>query len=242
MKNQLFFEKMLVEDAKIDILAKNINKKEEKFRGFVKSEIEVNNQLSKKLNRRVGKYFTFNFTNYNITLLQKEIAKTISLLLGNNTENLLIVGLGNRFVASDSLGENTIASIKSDVKKFCPSVKSLTNIESTVVVKGIVQSIKPDAIIVIDSLATLDITKLACSIQITDAGIIAGGGVGSSSKLYSTKTMGVKVIAVGVPLIVNLASKVGVNAFLCPHQIDIYVNKVSKILSKSIDLLVLNKF
>ncbi len=88
------------------------------------------------------------------------------------------------------------------VSAFCPSVMANTGIESFDIIRGIVRSIKPDYIIVIDSLASLSIDRLNRTIQITDSGINPGSGIGNNRKEISKDTLGVPVIAIGVPTVV----------------------------------------
>lgn len=229
MKNDIFFEESVFEEAKIVENLKKLGATTQKYRMFTKTELEINDELAKIINRKKGRYITFNIQK-ETTKLVLEIANTINDLVEDKS-NVLVVGLGNRFVTADSLGENTLSKITlKNVLKFCPSVKSETNIDSPLLVKGVVDTVKPTGVIVIDSLATRDTSKLATSIQLTDAGIVAGGGVYKSDKLFSLETLKVPVIAVGVPLIVGIKG-----SFFCPHQIDIYVDKMASILAKSIN-------
>ena len=228
MKNDIFFEESVLEEGKS---IENLNKLgaiTKKYYMFTKTEIKINDKLSKIFNRRKGRYITFDIKKTTSKLIV-EIANSINNLVKEKT-NILVVGLGNRFVTADSLGENTLSKITSNkALKFCPSVKSVTNIDSTILVKAVVNKVKPTAVIIIDSLATKDSCKLAKSIQLTDAGIIAGGGVSKSDKLFSKDTLGVPVIAIGVPLIVGIKGD-----YFCPHQIDVFVESMSNILAKSI--------
>lgn len=237
-----FFEEMLVEESTINVAKIG---KEYSFRGFNKIELDVDDLLSKKINRRKGSYVTLSVTGeYDESEFIGEVANVIKRIVDKyfkRLKSILVVGLGNEGVVADSLGSRTVEKIKVyeklRVQKFCPSVKGLTNIDSVNLVKAVVKNESPELIMVIDSLATRDFEKLVSSVQITDAGIVAGGGVSKSDKLYEKSTMGVPVIAVGVPMIINLVGQntYGKN-FLCPHEIDIFIQKISDILAKSINL------
>lgn len=237
-----FFEEMLVEESAINVAKLG---KEYSFSGFNKITLEVDELLSKRINRRKGSYVTLNVTGeYDESKFINEVASAIKHLVGKyykTLKSILVVGLGNEGVVADSLGSKTVGKISVGknlrVQKFCPSVKGLTNIDSVNLVKAVVKAESPELIMVIDSLATRDFEKLVSSVQITDSGIVAGGGVSKSDKLYEKSTMGVPVIAIGVPMIINLVGEntCGKN-FLCPHEIDIFTQKISEILAKSINL------
>ncbi len=235
-----FFEEMLVEESSINV--QNLGK-ESNFDGFNKISLELSTENAVRLKRRAGSYITFNVTgDYSKTALIYEVSRSICCLIDKYYKKLgsvLLVGLGNENVVADSLGASTVRKINPKTKirlqKFCPSVKGVTNIDSVSLVKSVVMAEKPDLIIVIDSLATRDFSKLVSSVQLTDSGIVAGGGVTKSEKLFALSTMGVPVVAVGVPMIINL---VGENTFgkkfLCPHNVDVFIDKISDILAKSI--------
>lgn len=133
---------------------------------------------------------------------------------------LLLSGLGNRFATPDALGPYVLENITmnrhikkefGDVfsakdKTLCgisPGVMSQTGMESCEILKGIVERVKPDALIVIDSLASRSVKRLCRTIQITNTGISPGAGIGNNRNKINRETMGVPVIAVGVPTVVD---------------------------------------
>ena len=81
-----------------------------------------------------------------------------------------------------------------------------TGIETMEIVKGIVDNVKPKLIIVIDSLASKSLERISSTIQIADTGIVPGAGVGNARNEISKNTLGIPVIAIGVPMVVDLAT------------------------------------
>ena len=92
------------------------------------------------------------------------------------------------------------------VSSIAPGVLGTTGIETMEVIKGIVENIKPKLIIVIDSLASKSIERISSTVQISDTGIVPGAGVGNVRNEISINTLGIPVIAIGVPMVVDLAS------------------------------------
>ena len=150
--------------------------------------------------------------------LREIIKKHIS-----DTEDILVVGLGNLYVTPDALGPKVVPEIQvtrhilqympsampentRPVSAISPGVLGITGIETMEILKGIVDNIKPKMLIVIDALASRSIERISSSIQIADTGIVPGAGVGNTRKEISIKTLGIPVIALGIPTVVDLAS------------------------------------
>ena len=142
-----------------------------------------------------------------------------------NKDDILIVGLGNVYVTPDSLGPKVIKDIDvtrhflkytpeyidpntRPVTAIAPGVLGTTGIETLEIVKGIVDNVKPKLVIVIDSLASKSIERISSTIQIADTGIVPGAGVGNTRCELSKKTLGIPVIAIGVPMVVETATLV----------------------------------
>ena len=90
--------------------------------------------------------------------------------------------------------------------QFHHGVLGTTGIETLEIIKGIVDNIKPKMLIVIDSLASKSIERISSTIQIADTGIVPGAGVGNTRKELSKNTLGIPLIAIGVPMVVDLAT------------------------------------
>ncbi len=133
---------------------------------------------------------------------------------------VLAIGLGNEDITADSIGPKSVKkllitrhikelmpeevdeSVRS-VSALAPSVMAMTGIETSSIVQGVAGKINPAAVIVIDALAARSMARLGRTIQIADTGINPGSGVGNNRKELSKKTLGVPVIAIGVPMVVD---------------------------------------
>jgi len=151
------------------------------------------------------------------------VAKNIMKLIKDiNKDNVLIVGLGNRDVTPDALGPNTVDNLFitrhlikeygdefktknhiGNISAISPGVMGQTGMETSEIIKGIMNETKPDLIIVIDALASRSIKRVNTTIQLTDTGICPGSGVGNNRKALNEETLGSKVIAIGVPTVVD---------------------------------------
>ena len=131
---------------------------------------------------------------------------------------VLVVGLGNEKVTPDSLGPHTVDKVKitshlfqmfhcdgdwemANVSGFNPSVTGVTGMETADVIEKIVSMVKPELTIIVDSLAARDIRRISSTIQICDTGIAPGAGMGNRRKEISQKTLGCRVISIGVPTV-----------------------------------------
>lgn len=183
--------------------------------------LDDNNDLGKKS----GKYITLEFED----ITDSENAEKVSNVLTHVLKDILIikkdsygliVGLGNDKSTPDSLGPLTINNIlvtnhifvldelSENYKRLSaitPGVMGTTGIETSDIIESVVSRIKPDYLIVIDSLASKSIERLNKTIQITDTGIHPGSGIGNKRKEISKDTLNIPVIAIGVPTVVDAA-------------------------------------
>lgn len=179
------------------------------------------------------KYITIEFDDIFNVNLKKYIVDVIDELMGNN-ENILVVGLGNEKSTFDSLGPLVIDNIVVSLKKIYaikPGVSGATGIETNDIIKGIVDKIKPDCVLVIDSLKSNSLIRLNNTIQFTNTGIHPGSGIKNKREEISKKTLGIPVIAVGVPTISVLNN----DMIITSKDIDFVIEKLSDILSISIN-------
>ncbi len=207
--------------------------------------------------------------------ISERIKKELSKLIGN-TENktVLVAGLGNRNITPDSIGPKVVSNLLvtrhifsslpemaesfSSVCAVAPGVLGITGIETAEILKGIIDKISPDIIIVIDALAARKFKRVASTIQISTAGITPGSGVLNSRKALNEETLGIPTIAIGTPMVVDAASMLldclaetdtnkdyynGIlekvlntpSGFICPKEIDALSDRVSAILAKGIN-------
>ena len=183
--------------------------------------LEEKNELAKKK----GNYITLEFdditdssnANKVMKVLTTELSKILKIVKDSYG---LVVGLGNNKSTPDSLGPLTINNIivtnhiyimdklSDNYKRLSainPGVMGETGIETSDIIESIVKKIKPDYLIVIDSLASKSIERLNKTIQITNTGIHPGSGIGNRRKEISYETLGIPVIAIGVPTVVDAA-------------------------------------
>jgi len=147
---------------------------------------------------------------------------------GDGELSVLVIGLGNREVTADALGPQVVDNLfitRHVVKEYgtaaynCkkmnlvssmePGVMAKTGMETAEIVKGVVEQTKPDVLLVIDALAARSTRRLNRTIQITNTGIQPGSGVGNHRNALTQEELGVPVIAVGVPTVVDAATIVG---------------------------------
>ena len=154
-------------------------------------------------------------------VLSNELKKMIDEYVGKE-EEILVVGLGNIYVTPDALGPKVINEIDvtrhllkyvpqyldkntRPVSAISPGVLGTTGIETAEILKGIIENIKPKLVIVIDSLASRSMERISSTIQLADTGIVPGVGVDNARKELTVNTLGIPVIAIGIPTVVETA-------------------------------------
>ena len=192
----------------------------------------VNENGEQAIGKPQGTYVTLDIKN--IKTIQHEEIEKVANVLANELRNLinkhitdvddiLVVGLGNIYVTPDALGPKVVPEIEvtrhilqympkampedtRPVSAIAPGVLGITGIETMEILKGIVDNVKPKMLIVIDALASRNIERISSSIQLSDTGIVPGAGVENTRKEISEKTLGIPVIAIGIPTVVDLAT------------------------------------
>lgn len=192
----------------------------------------VNENGEQAIGKPQGTYVTLDIKN--IKTIQHEEIEKVANVLANELRNLinkhitdvddiLVVGLGNIYVTPDALGPKVVPEIEvtrhilqympkvmpedtRPVSAIAPGVLGITGIETMEILKGIVDNVKPKMLIVIDALASRNIERISSSIQLSDTGIVPGAGVENTRKEISEKTLGIPVVALGIPTVVDLAS------------------------------------
>lgn len=186
----------------------------------------LNKDIAKKIEKKEGNYITIEFndaTDYQnrnqLTHIFGDILKELlSDLKIKEDSNCLVVGLGNRKSTPDSLGPLAIDNLLvtrhlflydnpepgfRNVCALAPGVTGTTGIETVELIEAAINSIKPDLLIVIDALASRSIDRVNKTIQISDSGIHPGSGVGNFRKEISSDKLGIPVIAIGIPTVVD---------------------------------------
>ena len=211
-----------------------IEAEEEKVNdNIVISRVRVTNENGEAaIGKKKGNYITIDVRNLKIAG-EEEIQKTsevvtneLKKLIENHItkqDAILVVGLGNIYVTPDSLGPKVINEIDitrhlleympevldkntRQVSAISPGVLGTTGIETMEILKGIIDNVKPKLVIIIDALASRNIERISSSVQIADTGIVPGAGVGNARKELTEATLGVPVIAMGIPTVVEAAT------------------------------------
>lgn len=181
----------------------------------------VNDEGAERMHKDIGNYVTLENCRvdmYDDCLqeeLSEEIAGQLKVLIENfrekkqlKSEKILVVGLGNRDATPDALGPAVIERMITGemVYGVAPGVKGQTGMETAEYVRGIAKESNTGMIIAIDSLAARNTKRLNTTIQITDTGIHPGSGVGNHRQAINEEAMGIPVIAIGVPTVVDAAT------------------------------------
>lgn len=194
------------------------------------TKIEVTNENgSKALGKPLGRYITLDVASFTemtdvfspqLTILAKHIKE----LLPKTEGTVLVVGLGNSGITPDALGPLTVKSVLAtrhigeelqktiglegmrSVAAVATGVLGKTGIESGVIAESIVKEIKPCAVIAVDALASRRLERLGTTVQMASSGIYPGAGVGNVRKGINEETVGVPVISIGVPTVVDGAT------------------------------------
>lgn len=207
----------------------------------------INEEGEKAIGKPKGNYITIDIKKLKIAQ-EEEIEKAANTLsnelkqiLDNHIDKqgeVLVVGLGNIYVTPDSLGPKVINEIEVTrhiinylpqyveegtrmVSAISPGVLGTTGIETVEILKGVVDNINPKLIIVIDALASRSIERISSTIQISDTGIVPGAGVGNTRAEISEATLGIPVIAIGIPTVVE-------TAVLVNDSLDLFITKLQE--------------
>ncbi|MBQ7625314.1 MAG: GPR endopeptidase [Clostridia bacterium] len=196
--------------------------------------------------------------------LSKKIAENLRPLLPEEGE-ILVAGLGNRFITPDSLGPKVIDRIIvtrhlmgepyfSGFRPVCAisaGVLGCTGVETAEIIKGVCSRVRPAAVVAIDSLASLSVDRLCRSFQISDTGIVPGAGAYNARRALDRQTLGVPVVALGVPTVVDAETivsdalksagadghaKISPGLLVTPKDIDALIQKSAKALSYGINM------
>lgn len=203
---------------------------EEEFEHATVTTITIENEHGvQEMGRPQGTYITIDAPEIrnNNYLVHQEIIKILADKLINlmklpENASILLVGLGNWNATPDALGPQVIdkslvtrhlfnytpEELQGKLRKvsaIAPGVLGITGIETAEIIRGIVEHVKPDLVIAIDALAAGSLDRIGTSIQISDTGISPGSGVGNRRTGINEETLGCRVIAIGLPTVVNAA-------------------------------------
>ena len=226
----------------------------------------INENGAKAIGKAMGKYITVEVPDikYSSEAYEKachKVAEKIKELADVNENTVtLVVGLGNDDITPDRLGTSVFKKImvtkhmKQNMPELCfdgmstvcavaPGVLGTTGMESAEIVKSISENLKPDLIIAVDALAAVDYSRIGVTIQLSDAGIQPGAGVGNNRNALSRTELGIPVIAMGVPTVVDARTLIKDDTepgtqplIVTPRDIDLIVKRCACTISNSINL------
>ena len=206
-------------------------KVESKIEDIIKiTTVDVLNENGKNaVKKDIGKYITMEIKDVEyLTDEQKQavissLSNQIKILIGKEVNNIMIVGLGNVEVTPDALGPKVVSFVNvtrhmlmyakeyvvpgtKEISAISPGVLGTTGIETEEIVEAVVKIVNPEVLIVVDSLASMSMDRLGNTIQLGNTGITPGAGVGNKRRTLNKENLGIDVIAIGVPTVVDMAT------------------------------------
>lgn len=224
MENGEKYEKDNIEIPGVQI-RKHYNRVKDIHTTLVKIETEHGARLMEK---PMGTYITMEAPSLVVSdedyhrEISLELSRHLKKLLPKPIDSVLVVGLGNHNVTPDALGPAVIGNLqitrhlvreygsgvpgtenKPMVSALVPGVMAQTGMETLEIVQGVVEKTHPGAVVVIDALVARNTKRLNCTVQLTDTGISPGSGVGNYRCGLTRKTLGIPVIGIGIPTVVD---------------------------------------
>lgn len=233
----------------------------------------LNSEGEQTVGKPVGRYVTVEVTPFakhaqfideSLSVISDELKRIIP-----KQGSVLVAGLGNMRITPDALGPKCASMIFATrhitgellkatgfsnlrcVSAFATGVMGETGAEAAELIKGAVKMLKPDSVITVDALAARSVERLGATVQMCNTGIVPGSGVGNSRQEISEKTVGVPVVSIGVPTVVDAATMItdcmGFNGdedaiaeqtggmFVTPREVDLMIERASKLISLAIN-------
>ena len=200
---------------------------QEKYDEFKITQVNVLNENgAEAIDKKVGKYITFEMEDIKYIedrqMIIDKLKEQLKNLIDKN-KSVMIVGLGNLYVTPDALGSKVVNGIEvtrhilefakemidsntREVSAICPGVMGNTGIQTSEIISAVSEIVKPEYIIVIDSLMSKSIKRVGSSIQISNTGITPGSGITGINNSIDSDSTGATVISLGVPMVVDMAT------------------------------------
>ena len=210
--------------------------------------------------------------------LARELRQMCAAVCGREVDRgfgVLVAGLGNSDITPDAIGPDSVKRLnvtrhlksldeklyrtvgRCEISALCPGVLGQTGIETVEIIRGAVENARPDVVVAIDALAARSCERLAATVQLSDSGISPGSGIGNNRKAISKENIGVPVIALGVPTVVDSSTLVydalrragiedirpelkrvlenGRGFFVSPKESDVITERVADLLADAVD-------
>ena len=221
----------------------------------------INENGAKAISKPMGKYVTLEVNSFvnNTDIFDgrlDEFSRALKSMLPRDISSVLVAGIGNINITADALGPRTQSYVLStrhimkDLNKvsgfeklfsicaISTGVLGETGIETAEIISGVADRIKPSCIIAVDALAASSESRLGTTVQFSSSGIVPGSGVGNHRNEISEKTLGIPVIGIGIPTVVNTAilnEKSGEGTYVTPREIDKIIEQGSKLIGMGIN-------
>ncbi len=247
-----------------------IEQEEYEKEGIRVSSLRIQSEeASARLQKPVGTYVTVDVTPFRsvsvnfegeLSVVSEELAKLVP-----KEGTVLVAGLGNSDITPDAIGPQTAAGVLATrhfhgsetakvlpdlrpVAVIAPGVLGKTGIETAEIIRSVCDFIRPSAVIAIDALASSHVDRLGCTVQISDTGISPGSGVQNKRKELSRETLGVPVVALGIPTVVDMGT-IAENLselelkepaectgyMVTPREIDVIIKQAAQTLSLAVN-------
>ena len=242
-----------------------VRQEERKRRGFPVTEVEVlNEEGAQAVGKPAGRYLTLDTGPRRgraadfLPRLSEAIGEELRGLLNlNKEESVLVVGLGNRSITPDAVGpwavDQTVVTrhlVRAlpdrfgqfrSVSALATGVLGTTGVESAELVKALCAQLRPGAVIAVDALAARSAQRLCTTVQIADTGIVPGSGVGNARSALNRETLGVPVVAVGVPTVIDVralcpGSEWREEMFVTPRDVDSRVRTAARLVGYAVNM------
>ncbi|MDE5592972.1 MAG: GPR endopeptidase [Clostridiales bacterium] len=234
--------------------------KHDKDDGLIKYyEVNVDESTAKRLGKPCGKYATLETTA--VVKGESDKYKRVTDALSSSLKSyckgcdkVMAVGLGNPDLTADALGDRVFKRLcvnrhlGSGDKYLCaltPNVLGMTGIESFDIISAVADRVKPDVIVVVDALTAAAASRIATAFQVTDSGITPGSGVENHRRRLDERTLGIRTVSVGVPLVVYSSTIVRdycacdsaphCDMIVTPKDVDILVEDCASIIAGAIN-------
>ncbi len=236
---------------------------ERKQEGIRLSQVIIKNEEgAAAMGKPIGHYLTLEAPglaekddDFHKEVTQSLAEQILELLKLHHVENssILVVGLGNQDATPDALGPKVLEHLQVTRhlcleygKEFCekhgypilsgltPGVMAQTGMETAEIIKGVIKETRPGVVIVVDALAARSVQRLGVTIQLADTGIHPGSGVGNHRNALTEEALGIPVLALGVPTVIELSEPEFGPMYVTPHNIDERVEMLSYTISEAI--------
>lgn len=250
-------------DDDVEIQGVELYEWEQKQEGIRMSQVIIKNEEgAAAMGKPVGHYLTLEAPglaekddDFHKEVTQSLAEQILQLLKLHHVENspILVVGLGNQDATPDALGPKVLEHLQVTRhlcleygKEFCekhgypilsgltPGVMARTGMETAEIIKGVIKETRPGVVIVVDALAARSVQRLGVTIQLADTGIHPGSGVGNHRNALTEEALGIPVLALGVPTVIELSEPEFGPMYVTPHDIDERVEMLSYTISEAI--------